>query len=290
MAADQVERPDSPATEETLAAVYDGSEGGTARVSWSDVSDDLSSEQWKRLIEQDVLVSAGEGFVLADPERVQAQLAEVDGGGEQDLEFEDWRRVDKGIGLVVLALFAGYFLPPVRSAIASTESILLGPLAALLPFYWVVLVLAAVTGLYSSLLEERLRDEEKIDRYNQWLKRLKLRKEAAQERDDQEALERIEQEYPGNFSGQLTMFKARFRSTVWSLLLTIPVLLWLRSAVGGAHLSAGAGMVLPFAGSVTWQQPVVGPMQAWLVWYFFASVASSQIIQKTLDIGSTIDS
>jgi len=289
MAADQVTRHES-VTEEALAAVYDRSKEGTARVEWSDVSDDLSSEQWDRLIEQEVLVSAGSGFVLATPCEVQVQLDEGDSAGEQDLEFEDWTRADRAVGLVVLALFAGYFLPPVRSAIASTESILLGPLADLLPFYWVVLVLAAATGLYASLLEERLRDEAKLDRYNRWLKRLKLRKEAAAERDDQAALERIQQEYPGNLRGQFTMLKARFRATVWSLLLTIPVLLWLRSAVGGAHLSADAGMVLPFAGSVTWQQPLVGPMQAWLIWYFVASVASGQFIRKTLDIWLSADS
>ena len=291
MSADGLESPpDDSEMEEALAAVYDQSEGGTTELARSDVSDDLSSEQWERLVDTGVLVSAGNGFVLSDPGGVQAQLDGESTDSNEIVELDGWRRRDRLVGLVVLALFAGYFLRPLRQVLASTENLIFGPLASVLPFYWVVLILASVTSLYLTLLQERLLDTETLDRYHRQLKRVKTRRQAATERDDQETLERLEQQYPGTVRAQFELTKSRLRPTIWSLLLTIPVFLWLRWMVGGGRLAANAGVVMPLAGSVAWQYPLVGPIQAWLVWYFFGSVASQQFFQKVLNLGSSFTS
>jgi uncharacterized membrane protein (DUF106 family) len=279
----------SPAMEEALAAVYDRSEGGTTELVWSDVSDDLSSEQWHSLIEQEVLVSAGDGFVLSNPGDIETQLNGTE-RPQEPVTLDGWQRTDKLAGVVVLALSVGYFLRPLRQVIASTEDTVFGLLADLLPFYWVVLVLAAATSLYLLLLQERLLDHERLDRYHQQHKRVKIRRQAAKARGDEETLDRLDREHPGNVRAQVEMTKLRLRPTVWSLWLTIPVFLWLRWTIGGGRLAADTGLVLPFAGSVAWQQPLIGPIQAWLVWYFVGSVATQQFVEKVFDIGSSLGS
>jgi uncharacterized membrane protein (DUF106 family) len=276
---------ENPAMEEALAVVYDRSEEGTAELEWSDVSGDLSSEQWGTLIERGVLVSAGSGFVVADPEALQTQLDEQ---GTAELEFgeiepERWAPADKLAGVVVLVLFAGYFVSPLRNAVASAESLVLGPVVNLLPFYWVVLVLAAATGLFSTLVQDRLLDREKLDRYRERMQRLKKRRQAAKERGDEEALEELEAEQLERATDQVGMLKTQFRPTVWIMLLTIPVFLWLRWMVRAGHLGATQGLVLPFAGRVTWQQSLLGPIQTWILWYFLGSVVSRQLFEKLLN-------
>ena len=54
-------------------------------VTWSDVSDDISSGEWGRLIEQGILVDVdGDGFVVDDPEGVREAI------GESEADTGSW--------------------------------------------------------------------------------------------------------------------------------------------------------------------------------------------------------
>jgi uncharacterized membrane protein (DUF106 family) len=56
--------------------------------------------------------------------------------------------------------------------------------------------------------------------------------------------------------------------------------------IGGnatAHIQL-QDITLPLVGTKAWTDPVAGPMQAWIVWYFLCSMAFTQIIRKGLDI------
>ncbi|WP_408960456.1 DUF106 domain-containing protein [Natrinema sp. 74] len=280
---------DTPAMREALAVVLERTDGGSEEIQWNDVSDALSSGQWGRLIGQDVLVGTSSGFVLANPDQVRDVLdgTEVDASAENqadDIEPEMWTWYDKAAGLGVLILFMGYWNSQIRNVVASIDDLVLGPITDVLPFYAIIIVLAVVTGLYSTVLQSTLMDHKKMQTYQDRMNDLKERREAAKERGDDEALERIQKEQIEAAGDQLGMVKLQFRPMVWIMLLTIPVFLWLRWKVRGGHLGAGeTGMVLPLAGSVGWQD-TVGLMPTWIVWYFLCSMASRQLIQKTFDI------
>ena len=291
---------ENPAVYEALEVVYERSDGGTEELEWRDVRDALSSEQWGRLIEEEVLVSAGTGFVIADPERVRAELEKRDAIDTRnrdgvDTENRDaadatelpsiepvrWSTTDKAAGAFALLLFAGYWHTGLRSVVASVENTVLGPVTQVVPFYAVVLLLAVGTGLYSTALQQRLTDREKLETYRERMAEIRERMRAAEERGDDEALEELREERLEAAGDRLGMLKLQFRPMVWTMLLTIPVFLWLRWMVNGGHLSAGeTGMILPLAGAVFWQEPLVGPMPTWIVWYFLASMASRQLIRK----------
>ncbi|QZP39254.1 DUF106 domain-containing protein [Halobaculum magnesiiphilum] len=280
---------ENSAMREALSTVFERSEEGNEEVQWADVSDALSSGQWGRLIETGVLVSGGTGFTLANPERVRQTLEEhghrSSGAGVEEIESGSWAWYDKAAGVAALVLFAGYWNTGIRDIIASFDNILLAPITELLPFYAVIIVLAIVTGLYSTVLQARLMDHEKMQAYQERMKDLNERKEAAKDRGDDEALEQIQEEQMEAAGDQLGMFKLQFRPMVWIMLLTIPVFLWLRWKVRGGHLGVGeTGLIVPLAGAVSWQEPLLGPMRTWIVWYFLCSMASRQIIQKTLNI------
>ncbi|EMA27003.1 hypothetical protein C444_21306 [Haloarcula japonica DSM 6131] len=277
---------------DALATVVEHSDKGNEPLQWNDVSESLSNEEWGRLIREGVLVSDGTGFTVANPERVREALQPdepMDTTTDTDgIEAESWAWYDKAAGLAALSLFAGYWSTGIRDTIASYDDLLLAPVTDAFPFFAVIILLAIVTGLYSTVLQSRLRDTEKIQAYQKRVNELKERKEAAKERGDDEALAELQEEQMEVASDQLGMFKLQFRPMVWIMLLTIPVFLWLRWKVRGGHLGASEfGLIVPLAGAVGWQEPLFGPMKTWIVWYFLCSMVSRQLIQKTFDIQPT---
>jgi uncharacterized membrane protein (DUF106 family) len=280
--------------EGALEHVLERAEEGS--VSWGDVSDELTSGQWGRLIEKGILVdSDGKGFDVDDPEGVRDAL------DDDDIEFPDapdadssWTKWDKMAAVGSVAMFAGYTFQSVREPLASALHIVLGPLLNLLPFFAVVMVLALFTGLYSTLLQSNLMNMEVMSEYQDRMKEIQERRKEAKERGDDEELDRIQEEQMDAMADNLGMFKEQFRPMVWIMVLTIPVFLWMYAIIGfrGAPLypdiaDSLANIVMPLVGEVAWDDGVVGPVQVWIVWYFVCSMCFTQVIRKSLNIQTT---
>ncbi|QHS17982.1 DUF106 domain-containing protein [Halopenitus persicus] len=265
-------------------------------VKWVDVREKISSGQWGRLIEKGILTDGESGFALADRDAIEDGLESADASGSgsgssgdvETPEGTSWSKWDKAAGLATVGLFAGYAWAPVRTVIAGAVDVVFGPLMNLVPFYVVVMVVALATGLYSTLLRAGLMDMSKMSQYQERMKDIQERRKEAKQRDDQEALDAIQDEQMEAMGDQLGMFKEQFRPMVWIMFLTIPAFLWMFWAVGyrGSEANYQIGeLVIPIAGrAVEWTEPILGPIQIWIVWYFLCSMAFTQIIQKSLNI------
>ncbi|WP_049982086.1 DUF106 domain-containing protein [Halorubrum sp. BV1] len=263
-------------------------------VQWIDVRDEITSGQWGRLIEKEVLVDGETGFALADPDAIESGLEDDggDGGGgdAETPETTSWTKWDKVAGVATIGAFVGYAVNPVRNAIAGAIDVVLGPLLNIVPFYVVVMVIALATGLYSTLLRAGLMDMEKMSAYQDRMKEIQERRKDAKERDDQAELDAIQEEQMDAMGDQLGMFKEQFRPMVWIMFLTIPAFLWMFWVIGyrGSDPAypavAAQEMIVPLAGTVTWDTGVVGPIQMWILWYFLCSMAFTQLVQKSLNI------
>ncbi|WP_251328015.1 DUF106 domain-containing protein [Haloplanus pelagicus] len=282
---------DDAEMESVVRTVLDRAEDG--EVKWVDVRDELSSGEWGRLIEKGVLVDGDAGFRLADAEAIRDGLengepttTSTTSSSDDDEDESSWSMWDKGAAVVSVGLFAGYSWAPMRNVIGTIMDAVLGPLNAALPFYAVVMVLAVVTGLYSTLLQANLMDTEKMGEYQEQMQEIQEKRKKAKERGDDEALDRIQDEQMEAMGDQMGMFKEQFRPMVWIMFLTIPVFLWMYWKVGIGDPSSGqfGTMVLPFRGTVAWKQQVLGPVQVWIVWYFICSMGFTQIIRKGLNI------
>jgi uncharacterized membrane protein (DUF106 family) len=255
-------------------------------VTWGDVSDDITSGEWGRLIETGLLVDAGgDGFVLDDPEGITEALGEADPAADDD-EDMSWSKYDKVAAVGVLALFAGYSLQSIRAEIATVIDLFMGPINAALPFYVVVLILALVTGLFTTIMQDNLMADNVMGDYQEKNKKLKEKRKRAKEEDDDELLEEVRDEQMELMAENTGMFKAQFRPMVWIMLLTIPVFLWLYWMVLDVGIEVtGQAMVLPIFGEVgAWREPVLGPIQLWLLWYFLCSLGFNQILRKALNV------
>jgi len=295
--------------EDVLRTVLERAEDGA--VSFADVKDEVDSGQWGRVIEKGLLVEDGDEYVVRDPTGVREALENGVGpgstvGGGSDLEPPDddssWSTYDKAAALGAVGLFAGYSITPVRNVIGGVMDIGLGFLDATLPFYVVILILALFTGLYSTLLQANLMNTEKMAYYQQKMKDLQDRRKAAQEADDEEALDKIQEEQMEAMGENLGMFKEQFRPMVWIMLLTIPVFLWMYWMILSPEQAVTpAQITMPLIGELNavpdgvqglkpdqgWRTQVIGPLEAWIVWYFVCSMGFNQIIRKALDIQTT---
>ena len=285
---------DEPKLAEALSTVLQHTEGEDT-VEWGDVNDELSSGQWGRLIEQGILVDDGGGFELADRQAVENALEDSDGVEGSEDDDAGWTTWDKGAAVGSVLLFLGYSQQPVRNAVGETVDLLLGPLDQALPFYLVILTLAVLTGLYSTLLQANLMNMEKMAEYQNQMQEIQDRRKAAKERGDDEALEEIKEEQMEAMGDQLGMFKLQFRPMVWIMLLTVPAFLWMYWKIlsGGGDVIGEVSVVMPFIGNLGaegangWTTSVIGPMQAWIVWYFLCSMAFTQVIRKALNVQTT---
>jgi len=251
---------------------------------WQDVSGDVSSGQWGRLLEKDILVEGDEGFRFADPEGVEDGLAPEDSDDEAT-EDSSWSTYDKLAGVGAVGAMIGYSYTPIRNGIGGTIDAVLGPLDAVLPFYVVVLILAVVTGLYSTLLQANLTDMDKMSEYQERAQALQDKMSAAKERGDEAEVERLREEQMEAFGDQAGMLKEQFRPMVWIMLLTIPVFLWMYWKLGTGHVSTEElNMTLPLMGDVDLQNGQVLVFPAWIVWYMLCSFSFSNVIRKALNI------
>jgi uncharacterized membrane protein (DUF106 family) len=276
---------------DALEVILDRATDG--EVQWIDVRDEITSGQWGRLIEKEILVDGETGFALADPDGIEAGMSEKSesgGGNVETPETTSWSKWDKLAGVATIGAFVGYAVGPVRDTIAGALDIVLGPLLNVVPFYVVIMVIALGTGMYSTLLRAGLMDMEKMSQYQDRMKDIQDRRKDAKERDDDEALDAIQEEQMDAMGDQLGMFKEQFRPMVWIMFLTIPAFLWMFWVIGYRGSSAEypaiatQELVVPLAGTVTWDTGIVGPIQMWILWYFLCSMAFTQLVQKSLNI------
>lgn len=278
-----VERDDELA--DALAIVLDTAESGDGTVVWSDVSDDISDSQWGRLLGTGILLEAGDCFVIDDPVAVNEALGEHDSTTSVEDDDSGWSISDKLAGVSALGLVVGYRIPVVRNTVGPVIDALLTPLEAIFPLYLVVLILAAGTGFISIVIQSRMTDFELMSERQERMSAISDRLKDAKERGDEDAVERIQDEQMDAMSDQLGMFTQMIRPMVWTMLFTLPVLLWLYwLTLSPASAVTPTAMIFPMIGRVAWTAKIIGPMQAWLLWYMICSVTSRQVIQKTLNI------
>ena len=294
---------------EALDSIRQAADANGGAVEWADVREDLSSGQWGRIIEKGVLIDGEDGFEIADRDTFDTAL---DGDGEggssivDEIEIDDeessWSQWDKLAGVGAVLMMVGYYFDGVRDTVGGTIDLALAPLDATLPFYAVILSVALLTGLYSTLLQANLMNMERMGKYQARMKAMQdkrkdveQRKKEAEERDASEAelnaledeAEAVQKEQMEAMAENLGMFKEQFRPMVWIMLLTIPLFLWMWWKIHDVGLGGGNTVIMPLIGEVGWNEGVVGPLRTWILWYFVCSMGFTQLLRKAVNIDMT---
>lgn len=265
------------------------STNGNGEVEWSDVRDDLSSGQWGRLIEKGVLVDGQSGFELADLDDVEAALEEQNGStvttsstedADEDEDSGGWRTIDKLAAMGSFGMILGYSIQPIKNTIGGAVNLLFGPIESILPFYLVIMLAAIITGALSTIAQSQMMDQSKMTQGQEKAEELKERRKQAKERGDDEELERIQEEQMEMMTEQMGNMAENFRPTVWIMLVTIPIFLWIYWQIG--NFNSVPTMIMPIYGEVPWNGSAALWFPTWVFWYILNSIAFSNLVRKAI--------
>jgi len=183
--------------------------------------------------------------------------------------------------LVMILAMVAYSVPFIRDGIGSATATILDPLFSALGFSWVIiiLVLSAITGCYSSLLQKYTIDYDKMQAVQEKMKEFQKIYREAQLAGDEKKLKKLNDKRDKMMQDQLAMSQEQFKPMVWIMIITVPIFLWL------LYKKAEMGVVtFPYLGTVNLIDPAFF-LPGWILWYMICSLTLSQVIRKTLNIG-----
>ncbi|MFB3765782.1 MAG: DUF106 domain-containing protein [Methanotrichaceae archaeon] len=196
--------------------------------------------------------------------------------------------------LDTLALAVGFFLffgimvfPDLRHILGIAMNYILGWLPAYLPFCVVLFVLAAMTGLYASLIQKYTMDWDFLRNQQEKMRRLQSEMREAQLSGDQARMQKLQGEQMKMVSEQGKMMQMQFRPMLYIGIVSIPLFMWAYWYITPSLSGLPVPVVdFPFWGKQEITGTILGPIAYWYYWYFVCSIPVSQVIRKALNIGS----
>lgn len=188
-----------------------------------------------------------------------------------------------------IALLLGIFLmfgiiafPGMRDAIGRVAGTLLNPLLTLLPLHIIIFILAAITGLYASIIQKYTMDWKLMRRVQEKMKRIQKELRHAQLSSNVQKMKKLEAQRAEMMKDQMEMMKQQFKPMLYISIISIPLFFWVFLVISQ---NPDASMVFPFWGEQKLTGNLFGPFQYWLFWYFLCSIPVSQMTRKALNIG-----
>lgn len=188
-----------------------------------------------------------------------------------------------------LAIYVGIFMmfgimvfPEMRDLIGRLVGTVLNPLLNLLPLHMIIFILAAITGLYASLIQKYTMDWDMMKRVQERMKNIQKEFKQAQLANNAQKMKKLESQRTQMMGDQMEMMKQQFKPMLYISIISIPLFFWVYLVINN---TPDATMVFPFWGERLLNDPLFGPFQHWLFWYFLCSIPVSQMTRKALNIG-----
>ena len=172
-----------------------------------------------------------------------------------------------------------------REAVGQAVGILMNPVLAVVGqqnFHLVLLIMAAITAVYASLIQKYTMDWELMRNTQERMKAFQAEFREAQLSQNTYMLKKLEEQRKDMMEDQMKMSKQQFKPMAYISIISVPLLMWIYYYIS-SHGSAS--MVFPFWGKQLLNSQAFGPFQHWLYWYFISSLGVSQLIRKALKIG-----
>ncbi len=191
--------------------------------------------------------------------------------------------MNKLILLVGLFLLFGIIaVPGLRDTIGGMVGILLNPILTLLPLHMVIMVLAAITGLYASLIQKYTMDWGLMRRIQEKTKNLQKEMRQAQLSNNAAKMKKLQAQQAEMLGDQMEIMKQQFKPMLYISVISIPIFYWVYLVI---RQYPDSSMMFPFWGEQKLTDKLFGWFPYWLVWYFLCSFVVSQMTRKTLNIG-----
>lgn len=181
-----------------------------------------------------------------------------------------------GLGLV---LMLAVFNEGPRRVIGEAMSGVFNPLASVLPFHIVILILATITGGYASLIQKYTVDYELTKRVQAEFQKLNKEYREAMKTSNQAKIKKLEERQRELMKNQSDIMMQQFKPMLYIGIISIPIWLWVYMYVVS---NPGITMVFPYFGVKYMTENVFGPFSVWITWYILCSIPIGQIFRKGL--------
>jgi uncharacterized membrane protein (DUF106 family) len=150
-----------------------------------------------------------------------------------------------------------------------------------IPFYILIVILSAFTGLYSSILQKYTIDYNKMTETQERMKEFQTEYREAQLSQDEKKIKKLEAKKDRVMKEQLAMSQQQFKPMIYIMVITIPIFFWLLYRLA----QTTSTITLPYYGMHALTDPIIWVIPAWIIWYMICSITLSQVIRKALNIG-----
>ena len=231
--------------------------------------------------------------MLISSSTVQLRIWHPCSGDHMDLG-KIWDKYGLYIALgFMMLMMISYQIEWLRVGVGQSIDLAFAPLVEefRIPFFILIVILSAVTGLYSSIIQKYTIDYERMATVQERIKEFQTEYREAQLSQDEKRIKKMEAKKDRVMREQLEMSQQQFKPMAYILVLTVPIFFWLLFRLGQIDKTLSMpynSMIMitfPYAGSHNLTDPVLWIMPAWIIWYMICSLTISQVIRKALNIG-----
>lgn len=170
-----------------------------------------------------------------------------------------------------------------RHTVGMVMDAAIGWLPDILPFHMVLFALAAITGLYASLIQKYTMDWDYLKKQQETMRGFQRKLREAQLAGDKARQQQLQNEQRAMLGDQSKMMKMQLKPMAYIGIVSIPLFMWAYLYID--QNSSSLILNFPFWGVHNLSETVIGPIFFWFYWYFICSIPISQIIRKALNIG-----
>ncbi|KAF5434418.1 putative membrane protein, DUF106 family [Candidatus Methanophagaceae archaeon] len=191
------------------------------------------------------------------------------------------------MGLGFFVMFGIIIIPGLRDDMATYLHVVLGPPSDVIDnFLIIIIILAIITGFYTSIVQKYTMNWEVMAKSKELQKKMRdIQKEfiEAKKEDNKHKIKKIEakraevMKKQTEISGE--MFRQQMKPMSFIVILTIPIFMWMWKFVNGPVL-------FPLIGPTELSDIFKFGMPFWVLWYMVCSILVTQVIRKTLGIKS----
>jgi uncharacterized membrane protein (DUF106 family) len=186
------------------------------------------------------------------------------------------------LGFMMLMMFS-YSIEWLRVGVGQGIDTAFSPLidGLKIPFYILIVILSALTGLYSSIIQKYTIDYEKMTETQERMKEFQKEYREAQLSQDEKKIKKMDAKKDRVMREQLEMSQNQFKPMAYILVLTVPIFFWLLYRLN----EIPSTITMPYTGLQSLLSPVLWVIPAWMIWYMICSITLSQVIRKSMNIG-----
>ncbi|MFZ1897001.1 DUF106 domain-containing protein [Methanoregula sp.] len=185
--------------------------------------------------------------------------------------------------LFMFAMMFSYSVQWLRVGVGHAIDTVLAPLVEGfgIPFFILIVMLSAATGLYSSIIQKYTIDYERMTEVQDRMKDFQKEYREAMLSQDEKRIKKLDTKKDRMMREQLELSQQQFKPMAYILVLTVPIFFWLLYRLSQIHNT----ITLPYFGTISLTAPVIWVIPAWIIWYMICSITISQVIRKALNIG-----